>query len=146
MVQQKKSLLDYTDDDINDVVSEKQHKELVSLFKQLLSAVKEDSDSDKALAKLIADNSNSIKTFSDKIKELQPTEIPTPNVNVNNDYSEVKSCLEKIENCQYKTNELLQQLIDIKSADWEFNTNRDYNGFISKVTAKPILTKPKYQA
>ena len=126
---------------------DKQHKEMMSQMKQLVSSLKQDNDGDKELTKFIKQHSDSLSLFVQKLNELAKP-LP-PNVTLNNDNSivvkAVNEGVKRIESCSEKTNELLQKLIETKTAEIELTPTRNhFDGAITKVTARTIMnTKQK---
>lgn len=139
--------MDEMDDDIkfDKLLEDKRHKEISGLFKQLIAAVKSDDGKESELAKLIQKNNGNIDVFLSKLKEIGTPTIEAPNVTIDN--NEISNQLKQVYDCQEKTNMLLQQLIDLRSADVEMIPTRggyQGNGQINKVTVKTIIPKNEY--
>ncbi len=107
-----------SDDDFESVIRENRHREILSIFKQLLKEVKNIDLSDAVEA-----NNKAIETFLKKLKEIS-----APELNQKEVVAEVKTLIEK-------TTEVKNV---IAQKEWVFEvTKRDANGRIATVSAKP---------
>jgi len=136
------------DEQFEKLLADKQHKELMGSIKQLISSIKEDTNSDKEVMKFIKQQGDAIASFTNKLNEVSKPNIAAPQVAVNVDLKSLNDSLKKVEQCCDTTNLLLQKLIDIRMADIEMSVERNtYSDLISKVTARTIVNKPsKYNA
>ena len=127
------------------MLRDKQHKQLLSSIKELISLLKEDKGSDEKLIQLFSKQEQSMNQFMAKLKEIS-----VPNITPNN--SEIVSAIntsigtqsQQISESQKEIIRLLNKLIDSRNAEIEFNVTRDNFGMIDTVKASKV--KPKYTA
>jgi hypothetical protein len=132
-----------SDNEIDDIVAEKRHKELVSAIK---SSINYDDQRDSQLYSLVKNTNDAISSCLEKLQSISQ-----PQVNVSNDHSQITMAISEMSksilDCQAKTNDLLQTLIDLKSCEVELTAVRNnYSDLIDKIIAKPVIPKSKYQA
>jgi hypothetical protein len=119
----------------------KQHDELMGVIRELVKNLQQTSEADSKISAAIDKNSSAVNGFLNKLNELKPTALPTPNVTVHSDNKEIINALKEF--CA----ELKTGFGEIKNAiqlakveqqnEWEFSVKRNrYTDFIETITAK----------
>lgn len=124
--------LELEDEEFEQLIADRRHKELLSAINKLLSAinVKEDST---AVTKELQKQSQAIREFSDTIKNLKQ-----PIVNVNQE--PVISAIKNLSIAVKTELDLIKQSLgkEKEEKEWEFDIKRDFTGNITKVTATEL--------
>lgn len=142
-----KKLSDISDEELDNIAREKQHKEILSVLKQLLLTHQESNDKDIKLAELLSKSNGSIDVFINKLKEIGSLKIPVPQVNLTNDNSEVIKLATLLKERMDILIDLQRESNELRKADVKMIPKKGQWGGIEEVTVKTILpTKSKYQA
>ena len=131
-------ILDIDDEKFEQMLADKQHKQLMVALRELIGTIKKSENNDGKMLQTISDNNSSINTsinvFLDKVKDLskpQTISVNAPSVNINQD--------EVVKELKLVVEELKNKNLPNEKEEWEFKIVRGYSGNIDKVIATKQL-------
>lgn len=140
-----RTFADIPDDELEDVVEQKQRNDFIKAIRELKEAIKSNNGNNDAVVKAVSNLNQFVNEAMQKINEIKQ-----PNVNVQNDSSKVIAKIEEMKTdiCKelYKTNELLEKVIELRNDEVEMIPKKDNWGRITSMKIKTVSSKPKYQA
>ena len=122
---------------------EKQHREMISSLRLLVSALEKVGSNDANVIRAIQENSANVVEFIDKVSSQSPSQ---PNITVNQEQvaTEVKNLtnqlipfMEELQSLSIKFKESIDAIQNKKPVEWEFVIDRGFNNRIEKIIAKP---------
>lgn len=122
------------------LAAERRHNELLSILKAFFETINSDKKTKEIISFLNKNNSH-FQAIADKIKELSiPPQKPSDIIVVANQDVVVKELKVLAENISKNGTEIKNFLSNEKVVkEWEFRVQRDYQGLIEKVIAKPKI-------
>ena len=123
-------IFDIEDERFEQMLADKQHKQLMVALRELIGAIKKAEMNDGKMLQTISDNNGSLNVFLQKVGDLtkpQAISVNAPSVNVNQDevVRELKLVIQELKNNKPPN----------EKEEWEFKVIRSYGGSIDKVIA-----------
>ena len=127
-------VLEIEDEKFEQLLADKQHKQLMGALHTLVYKLSKDAEGDKKSDENISQLSKNLVLFLGKFEAWQnrpEKELPTPQVTVNQNQEEVVRLLKLVID-ELKNNKPVEE---VESKEWEFKVIRGYGGNIEKVNA-----------
>lgn len=132
------------DEEFEKLLLEKQHREMISSLRLMVTALEKVGSSDAAISRAIQQNSENIIEFVKKIADQKPVQLPEINLNQDQVITEIKRLsdqlvpfVEELKSLSVKFKESVEAIQNKKPTEWEFIIDRGFSNRIEKITAKP---------
>lgn len=132
------------DEEFEKLLLEKQHREMISSLRLMVTALEKVGSSDAAISRAIQQNSESVIEFVRKIADQKPAQLPEINLNQDQVITEIKRLsdqlvpfVEELKSLSVKFKESVEAIQSKKPTEWEFIIDRGFSNRIEKITAKP---------
>lgn len=129
------------DDEFEKLLLEKQHREMISSLRSLISTLEKVGHSDAVITRTIQQNSENIVRFIEKVTSQKP-----PEISLNQDQviyeiqklsAQMTAFTEDLKLLSSKFQQSIEHIQNKKPVEYEFIIDRDFGNRIEKVIAKP---------